>query len=419
MTRKGRRRKKSRRASSSDFPVASSASRQGVQEAAKPLATSTLEGPAPGAEVIPFPRQTASQAAEAEALVSAQVLGREGQGHVPPGASASEEVLPATSFPSQASRTNSLSVPPPASAPPAASTVPPLAPSLSWPPAGLQVAPLSGAEAEWKESFFAEEEASAELDEAPRGKMPWAMRLSLGMLAMGLVSAAVFLFHQKVMMPQPARVGAATMPRELPHLQADPASGRRGEAGSAEEEHFEATLKGAAAAQPSTEEKGALPPQGVEGATAAATGTAADHSAASGTAASGTAAPGATPSAEYPQLLARAQELEQNHRRREAEEAYRDALAADPRGAEALESLAFLLLERNRNQEAAELAERAVSLVPSSSKAWVTLGSARQAMGKSAAAQEAYRRCIAEAQGEYLRHCKAMLRGGKRPTSTL
>ena len=112
------------------------------------------------------------------------------------------------------------------------------------------------------------------------------------------------------------------------------------------------------------------------------------------------------PPSEYDTLLADARRL----RGRRAEEAFRTALAANPDGAVALTELAFLLLNRNRNEEAAELAGRATQLDPTSSKAWVTLGAARQALGDQAGGLEAYRACVDQGQGRFVRDCRLMVR---------
>ncbi|MEM9194854.1 MAG: tetratricopeptide repeat protein, partial [Myxococcota bacterium] len=112
------------------------------------------------------------------------------------------------------------------------------------------------------------------------------------------------------------------------------------------------------------------------------------------------------PTGDYATLLAEAQGL----RGRRAEEAYRSALAANPNGHEALADLGFLLLNRGQMQEAAELAERASALNPTSSKAWITLGAARQTLRDREGAQAAYRACVDQGQGQYVADCRQMVR---------
>lgn len=109
---------------------------------------------------------------------------------------------------------------------------------------------------------------------------------------------------------------------------------------------------------------------------------------------------------EYDTLLAEADRL----RGLRAEEAYRAAIAANPNGSEALASLAFLLLNRGQNPEAAELAERAVTVDPTSSKGWITLGAARQALRDQPGGRAAYQACVDQGQGQYVNDCRLMLR---------
>jgi len=113
---------------------------------------------------------------------------------------------------------------------------------------------------------------------------------------------------------------------------------------------------------------------------------------------------------DYASLLGEATELERRHRRRQAMEAYRRAIDANPNGGEALANLAFMLLNRSQNREALELAERATTLAPTNSKAWITLGAARQATGDTAGGREAYQHCVDQGEGRYVRDCRAMLR---------
>ena len=118
--------------------------------------------------------------------------------------------------------------------------------------------------------------------------------------------------------------------------------------------------------------------------------------------------PGAPPAASgsYATLLEEAGSL--RGRRREAK--YREAIEVNPAGGEALGELAWLLLNRGQYQEAKQLAERASTVDPTSSKAWITLGAARQALRDNPGAMEAYRACVETGTGQYVRDCRAMLR---------
>jgi hypothetical protein len=113
----------------------------------------------------------------------------------------------------------------------------------------------------------------------------------------------------------------------------------------------------------------------------------------------------APPTGEYATLLAEAQRL----RGRRAEEAYRAAIAANPNGVEALAPLAFSLLNRRQNQEAADLAARAVAVDATNSQAWITLGAARQELRDAAGARQAYQSCVDQGQGRYVSDCRLML----------
>ena len=93
-----------------------------------------------------------------------------------------------------------------------------------------------------------------------------------------------------------------------------------------------------------------------------------------------------------------------------AVEAYRQAVALNPDGSDALAELALLMLNRQRNMEAARLAKRAAEVDPHNSLAWVTLGSARQQMRDGDGARRAYRSCVRKGRGPYVAECRAMLR---------
>lgn len=113
----------------------------------------------------------------------------------------------------------------------------------------------------------------------------------------------------------------------------------------------------------------------------------------------------APPTGEYATLLAEAQRL----RGRRAEDAYRAAIAVNPNGVEALAPLAFSLLNRRQNQEAADLAARAVAVDATNSQAWITLGAARQELRDAAGARQAYQSCVDQGQGRYVSDCRLML----------
>ncbi len=85
-------------------------------------------------------------------------------------------------------------------------------------------------------------------------------------------------------------------------------------------------------------------------------------------------------------------------------------LAAQPGNAETLVELAGHYLEKGKNQEAEQVASRAVEANPSSSAGWIVLGAARDALRDRAGAREAYQRCADLGDGKYARECKNLLR---------
>jgi Tfp pilus assembly protein PilF len=109
----------------------------------------------------------------------------------------------------------------------------------------------------------------------------------------------------------------------------------------------------------------------------------------------------------YEEQLALARRLKRGSR---ASAAYRRAIELNPEGSPALAELARLMLARNHTREAAELAERATAVDPSSALAWVTLGAARQMRGDRQGARHAYQNCVKLGKGRYVSECRAMLR---------
>jgi hypothetical protein len=109
----------------------------------------------------------------------------------------------------------------------------------------------------------------------------------------------------------------------------------------------------------------------------------------------------------YEAQLALARRLKRGSR---ASAAYRRAIELNPEGSPALAELARLMLARNHTREAAELAERATAVDPSSALAWVALGAARQMRGDRQGARHAYQNCVKLGKGRYVSECRAMLR---------
>lgn len=111
--------------------------------------------------------------------------------------------------------------------------------------------------------------------------------------------------------------------------------------------------------------------------------------------------------AAYKKALRRAR---QQGFRRSAEKVFEEALAINPNGADALGGLAMLLLNRGKNQDAAQRALQAVTIDPSNSEAWIVLGAARGALGDKPGSREAYQTCAQKGKGKYVKECKRMLR---------
>jgi CheY-like chemotaxis protein len=112
----------------------------------------------------------------------------------------------------------------------------------------------------------------------------------------------------------------------------------------------------------------------------------------------------------YEDLMEQATKLEKSRHRGDAVKLYEKAIDLNPAGKEALSKMAFYYLGEGKNKEAAEYAERAVVLDPSSSEAWIVLGAAKGALKDRAGSQEAYQKCAEVGAGSYVRECKRMLR---------
>ncbi len=112
------------------------------------------------------------------------------------------------------------------------------------------------------------------------------------------------------------------------------------------------------------------------------------------------------PTGDYATLLEEANGL--RGRRKEAK--LREAIAANPIGGEALTELAWLLLNRGQYAEARDFSQRASTVDPTSSKAWITLGAARQSLRDQDGAMEAYRNCVETGTGQFVAECRRVLR---------
>ena len=66
-------------------------------------------------------------------------------------------------------------------------------------------------------------------------------------------------------------------------------------------------------------------------------------------------------------------------------------------------------LERGDSAKAVELAKQVTAADPTNAEAWLTLGAAYEAGGKTALARNAYRSCIARGKGDRVAECRALL----------
>ena len=80
-----------------------------------------------------------------------------------------------------------------------------------------------------------------------------------------------------------------------------------------------------------------------------------------------------------------------------AEQAYRRALEADPRSADAANGMGVLLVQSHRAPEAVAWFERALAGAPAFTEARLNLGIAYQEVGNRDKAIDAYRRVLADA----------------------
>ncbi|MFW5926041.1 MAG: DUF4388 domain-containing protein [Myxococcota bacterium] len=227
-----------------------------------------------------------------------------------------------------------------------------------------------------------------------------------------------FLVYTKVILPQPEEVGASALPDSpvTPEPTPSAEAEEEAEASAAAEEEAEASAaegEEAVAAEEDAVGTGTAagaedgPETGSEAVAEADTEAEGESEADTGAEAetAGRAPPGV-----YEQLVEEAQGFMKKGQRGLAMQTYEKAVEANPDGAEALSELGFLVLNRGNNKKAAEYARRAAELNPKDSKAWITLGAALQALRDESGAKKAYRSCVDEGEGKYVRQCRMMVR---------
>jgi len=114
--------------------------------------------------------------------------------------------------------------------------------------------------------------------------------------------------------------------------------------------------------------------------------------------------------AAFEDAMKRGRALERKGNTKGATEAFEEALTLDPNNSETLGKLAFHKLNRGKNAEAMEFANRAVTADPTNSEGWIVLGAARHALRDREGAREAYRSCAELGTGAYVQECRRMMR---------
>ena len=227
-----------------------------------------------------------------------------------------------------------------------------------------------------------------------------AMRWTAVIGGVGLLVVGAMWIKFKFVDPQPEELGGAALPTELPSLSTAPEEEPVEEEAEVVAAPVEEAVVEEAAAEEAVAEEAVVEEAAAE--EAAAEEAVVEEAAAAAAPAQAAAAPAQAAAAPARPAQAAAAPAR-------PAQAAAAAPAAGGNGA-ALARQAFGLLNRGQNQRAAELAAQAVAADPTSSQGWITLGAARQAMGDSAGAREAYNQCVTQGQGQYVRECRLMMR---------
>jgi hypothetical protein len=242
-----------------------------------------------------------------------------------------------------------------------------------------------------------------------------AMFATAAIAATFLLIGGIYLFVQKVVLPQPEQLGGpppvATLPTPIaapeapPEPLPPPTPVAAAPAVAAVDPALAAAPTGEAVAPegvaPPAAEPAPADPVAVAAAVAPPAAPAPEPAAVAAIAPP--AAP-AAPIADAATELAAAKRL-RGARKIEALTAF---VTANPTNAEALALLGFEYLQRSNNRRALEFAERAVAIDPTSSQGWITVGAAKGGLGDGAGAREAYRNCVERGVGQFVRDCRAM-----------
>ncbi|MFW6051101.1 MAG: DUF4388 domain-containing protein [Myxococcota bacterium] len=217
-----------------------------------------------------------------------------------------------------------------------------------------------------------------------------------------------FVLYQKVVLPQPEEVGASAMPESpdvVPQDDGEPEAEPAPRAGAGRAAPAGEAAGGAEAEAPREPVGGAEAEPSREPSSEADETEDAPPAQETGAAGAGPAPPGV-----YEQLVEEAGKFMRQGKRGLAMQTYEKAVEANPDGAKALSELSFMLLNKGKNREAADYARRAVRVDSTDSKAWITLGAALQVLRDEKGAREAYRNCVDQGKGKYVRQCRMMVR---------
>ena len=109
-------------------------------------------------------------------------------------------------------------------------------------------------------------------------------------------------------------------------------------------------------------------------------------------------------------VLETARKLDDQGKAKQALAMYEEAAQRLPVNSTVIGRLGFAYLNRGRDAEAVQAAEKAVDLDPTNSEGWIVLGAGKFQLGDRKAAKDAYRKCAEIAKGPYLAECKRMTR---------
>jgi DNA-binding response OmpR family regulator len=109
-------------------------------------------------------------------------------------------------------------------------------------------------------------------------------------------------------------------------------------------------------------------------------------------------------------VLENARKLDDQGKAKQALAMYEEAAQRLPANSTVIGRLAFAYLNRGRDGDAVQFAEKAIELDPTNSEGWIVLGAGKFQLGDRKAAKDAYRKCSEMGKGAYVAECKRMTR---------